>query len=113
MDLHARIGSQIKQIRTQVGLSQAKVADLAGVSVEFVSRVERGRSAASVNLLGQLASAMGVPLKTLLDFAGDDAIDLAGARAARIAHVVVGADEAVGTLLESLVIEASKKLRGK
>ena len=113
MELHKRIGKRIKQLRHQCGLSQAGLADLANVSTEYLSRVERGRAAASVNLLARLAGGLGVKLQDMFAFGTAETVDPVAARANRIARAVVQADEEVGEVLEGLVGQVCKRLHGK
>ena len=113
MDLHHKIGKQIKLLRGRTRLSQARLADMANVSTEYLSRVERGKAAASVNLLARLADGMGVNLQDLFAFETTEAVDPLKARANRIARTIVQADDEVGKVLEDLVGQVSKRLRGK
>lgn len=113
MDVYHLLGKRIRELRAATGLSQARLADIVNTSAEFLSRIERGKAAPSIATAGRIAAGLGVDIKALFDFADEEKVDLGKARADRIAHVVVGADEAVSALLEVLVIEASQKLRGK
>jgi len=51
----ARIGKQLRRLRLQRGLSLAKVARAAGISVGFLSALERSQMSASVGTLRKLA----------------------------------------------------------
>ena len=113
MDVHQRIGKQIKLLRNRTGLSQAKLADLSSVSVEYLSRVERGRAAASVNLLSRLTEGLGVRLQDLFAFKTAETVEPAEARANRIARAIVQTDEEVGKVLEDLVGQVCRRLQGK
>ena len=113
MDIYHLLGKRIRELRAAAGLSQARLADLANTSAEFLSRIERGKAAPSIATAQRLAEGLGVNIQSLFDFAGVDDIDQAGARANRIAKVVVEADDAVAQLLEDFVLKASRNLRGK
>ena len=113
MDLNSGIGKQIKLLRNRTGLSQAKLADRSRVSVEYLSRVERGKAAASVNLLARLAEGMGVNLQDIFAFETVETVDPVVARANRIARTIVQADEEVGEVLEDLVGQVCRRLRSK
>jgi DNA-binding transcriptional MerR regulator/quercetin dioxygenase-like cupin family protein len=54
-DGHAVLGAHLRQLRTQRGLSLAEVARQVGVSVGFLSALERSRMTASVSTLQKLA----------------------------------------------------------
>jgi transcriptional regulator with XRE-family HTH domain len=51
----AAIGSRLRQLRTQRGLSLARVAKAAGISLGFLSALERSHMSASVSTLRKLA----------------------------------------------------------
>lgn len=53
-------GQRLRQLRRQHGISQEKLADLAGISVTTVARLERkSRSACRGRTLARLAAALG------------------------------------------------------
>lgn len=56
----------IRRYRNQAGLSQQQLADSAGCSKGFVSSLEGGKSAISLDMLVQIASALGVPAENLV-----------------------------------------------
>jgi transcriptional regulator with XRE-family HTH domain len=53
------LGKLIRRARTRAGLSQAALAEAAGVADETVSRVERGAYEPSLSTLVRLADALG------------------------------------------------------
>jgi transcriptional regulator with XRE-family HTH domain len=57
-----RIGPAIRQLRQQQGLSLSDLAAKSGVSVSYLSRLEKGRSAPSFTLLSKLAQELGVDI---------------------------------------------------
>jgi transcriptional regulator with XRE-family HTH domain len=62
------IGQQLKKLRSERGLSQAELAELAGVSADVVRKLEQGvRQSARVTSLTRLGQAMGVSMSELLD----------------------------------------------
>lgn len=65
------IGRRLRSARLGVGLTLAETAVKAGVSEGFLSKLERGQTAASIANLIQLAEALGLGLHEL--FARDDA----------------------------------------
>lgn len=64
----ARLGVALRDARLSVGLSQAKVAELAGISQGHVSHLERGRGrAASIEMWAMVAAAVGEQLVGFLE----------------------------------------------
>jgi len=63
-----RLGQRIAELRKDAGLSQEKLAEKADYSVEFISFVERGINAPSIEGCARLAQALDIPLKDLFDF---------------------------------------------
>ena len=60
------LGKNIKARRSQLGWTQATLAELVRVEVETISRVERGAIVLSVLKLEQLAEVLGLPMADLL-----------------------------------------------
>ena len=65
------LGKAIKLCRTQQDLSQAQLAELAGISVSYLSLLERGKRDPSFSTVQDIASALGVPLGILVFLAAD------------------------------------------
>ena len=63
-----QLGRRIAKLRQAAGLTQEKLAEKSGYSVEFVSLVERGVNAPSVEGCERIAKAVRVSLKDLFDF---------------------------------------------
>ncbi len=71
---HRQLGRRIADLRARIGLTQEQFAERCGYSVEFVSLVERGINAPSVEGLGRIAKALGTEIKALFEFpAGNEA----------------------------------------
>jgi len=66
-DVIADIGARISELRKASGMSQAKFADVVGLSAEFVSRLERGLKSPSILTLARIADGLGLELKKLFD----------------------------------------------
>jgi len=62
------LGRRVREMRSCAGLTQAGLAERAGLAFETISRVERGKARPSIGLVAQLASVFGVSLARLLDF---------------------------------------------
>jgi transcriptional regulator with XRE-family HTH domain len=63
-----QLGRQIAALRRSKKLTQEKLAEKSGYSVEFISLVERGVNAPSVEGCERIARALHVSLKDLFDF---------------------------------------------
>ena len=62
---HTAAMENLKKLRKKAGLSQAKLAEMAGVDQSFVSRLERSQTDVSSDILRALASALKVPVSAL------------------------------------------------
>lgn len=60
------IGLKVLQKRQELGLSQEKLAELAGLHRTYIGFVERGERNLSVQTLVRLAGALQIELKDLL-----------------------------------------------
>lgn len=67
-ELEKKIGERISTLRKQSELTQDKLAELSNCSVAFISKVERGQSAASIKLLAAIAKALKLPILELFRF---------------------------------------------
>ena len=63
---YERIGSRIRKLRTERGLTQAALSDLAGCSNNYLSHVETGQTKVSLGMLMRIASALEVSLDWFL-----------------------------------------------
>lgn len=62
------LGSQIARIRKERDITQARLAEMIDVTIETISRLERGVSIPSLKTLEIIGNALNVPLKELFDF---------------------------------------------
>ncbi len=62
----AELGSRLRAVRQNRGLSLTELSELAGFSPSFLSLVERGKSSLSMTSLKKVADALGVPMSTFL-----------------------------------------------
>jgi transcriptional regulator with XRE-family HTH domain len=58
-------GRIIREIRRNLGRTLAEVAEGCGCTVSFLSKLENGRTAASLNMLHRIAATLGVNIGTL------------------------------------------------
>ena len=62
-------GMRIKELRTSRKLSQERLAEKAGISSKYLSRIEMGQHFPSIDILTKLANVLNVELKDFFEFA--------------------------------------------
>lgn len=60
--IEPNVGSHLRHLRDQQGLSLRALADLCGLSINAISLIERGENSPTVSTLHRLASALKVPI---------------------------------------------------
>jgi transcriptional regulator with XRE-family HTH domain len=60
------IGANIREHRVEAGLSQEKLAEKADLHPVYISQVERGTKAVSVEALWKLSKAIRIPMSELV-----------------------------------------------
>jgi transcriptional regulator with XRE-family HTH domain len=66
MDLLGRFAANVRRLRAKKSLSQKALADKVGISVSYVSMLERGQRSPPLETIEKMARALGVPPATLL-----------------------------------------------
>jgi transcriptional regulator with XRE-family HTH domain len=66
--LREKFGQRLKAIRLARKLSQEQFAELLGISVDFLSLIERGLNAPSFENLDAFSTQLDIPLSALFDF---------------------------------------------
>jgi transcriptional regulator with XRE-family HTH domain len=61
-----QMGQRLQRLRKERDMTRAQLAELAGVSRQYVRQLEAGLSDPTVGTLQKLAKALGVPLTDLL-----------------------------------------------
>jgi transcriptional regulator with XRE-family HTH domain len=64
--INTRFGANLRRLRRDKGISQEKLADLAGLHRTYVSSVERGERNVTLETVEKLAKALGVPMSKLM-----------------------------------------------
>lgn len=67
-NLREKFGQRLKAIRLARKLSQEQFAELLGISVDFLSLIERGINAPSFENLDVFSTQLDIPLSALFDF---------------------------------------------
>ena len=65
-DVQVRFGARLRGIRGQKGVSQERLAELAGLHRTYVSSIERGKRNVSLVNIERLATALGVTMAELM-----------------------------------------------
>ena len=66
--IEIKIGQRVSQYRKTAGLTQHDLAEKVGISIESISRLERGSTMTSIAKLDDIAQALGIELADLLNF---------------------------------------------
>ena len=75
-ELLTTIGSRLRSARVALGLSQEEVAARAGLNTSYLSQIERGRKAPSLDVFVRLATAVNLTLAELFADREDSAPSL-------------------------------------
>jgi len=65
-------GKRLRRLRRQADLTQEQLAERIGVSVEFVSNMERGINAPSFETLEKLADSLKLRVSELFEYQGEE-----------------------------------------
>lgn len=69
-ELTKTIGQRIRNYRNKAGLSQEKLAELAGCHSTYIGQLERGEKNATIESVARIASALDIPLEALFEKIG-------------------------------------------
>jgi transcriptional regulator with XRE-family HTH domain len=67
VDIHKRLGANLKRLRTAKGWSQEQFAFEAGIHRTYISDLERGARNPTISVVQRLADCLGVGAGQLLD----------------------------------------------
>ena len=67
-ELYIALGKQIKLLRENAHLTQEKLAEKAGISLDYLWKIEVHINKPGLKTLIKISNALSVPLKTLFDF---------------------------------------------
>jgi transcriptional regulator with XRE-family HTH domain len=70
-NLKKQFGLRVLQIRDESAKTQEEFAEILGISVDFLSLIERGRNAPSFKKLERMARGLGKPVAYLFTFEPD------------------------------------------
>ena len=63
---YANVGKRIKQYRISIGKTQEELAEMAGISKNYLSDIETGKSAGRLDKYYNIAQALGVTVDMLI-----------------------------------------------
>jgi transcriptional regulator with XRE-family HTH domain len=65
--VYQQVGRRVREIRKRRGLTQSTLGERAGITPDYLGRIERGRGAVTLETLSRIAAALSTPLRQLLD----------------------------------------------
>lgn len=71
MDSKQRLGARIKEIRTEMKLSQEELAFRCGIDAAQIGYIERGQRSATLETFEKIAHGLGITLSKLTDYEND------------------------------------------
>lgn len=69
-DLANKVGQRIRNYRTQLGLSQEKLAELSGCHPTYIGQLERGEKNATLESIDKVATSLNISLSRLFENLG-------------------------------------------
>src|SRR5262245_47631709 len=66
-NIYKQIGERLRRLRKREDLTQAQLAERAGITTDYLGRIERGRGAVTLATLVQIAEALNVQLRQIVD----------------------------------------------
>ena len=68
MDIIERLGRRVRELRKRKRLTQAELAEKAGIDPKYIGQIERGETNPTVRLLANIAQALDISLAELFTF---------------------------------------------
>jgi transcriptional regulator with XRE-family HTH domain len=72
LSLRKKFGRRIRSLRLKDGMTQERLAEVSGISVDFLSLIERGRNSPSFETLELLSASLKIPVAMLFMFDEDE-----------------------------------------
>lgn len=67
-DIHRKLGDRIRKLRKKTGLTQAALAERAGMEAKYLGQIERAETNTTLTMLDRIARGLGVTLSELFAF---------------------------------------------
>ena len=90
MDARQLLGIRVKEIRTQLGLSQEELAFRCGMHASHIGFLERGQRNPSLDTLERISLGLGVPLTALFDYDNEPSTAVYDETTNKIISYVIG-----------------------
>lgn len=67
-ELYKNLGRQIKKLRVNAHLTQEKLAEKSGISLDYLGKIEVSINRPGLKTLIKISNALELPIKTLFEF---------------------------------------------
>lgn len=67
-EFYQLLGKRIKFLREQAHLTQEKLAEMAGISLDYLGKIEVNINRPGIKTILKISNALDVPIKNLFDF---------------------------------------------
>lgn len=67
-ELYIKLGKRIKILREKAHLTQEKLAELSGISLDYLGKIEVNINKPGLKTLIKISNALSIPIKSLFDF---------------------------------------------
>ncbi len=67
-ELYRKLGQRIKFLRENAHLTQEKLAEKCGISLDYLGKIEVNINKPGLKTLIKISNALGLPIKALFDF---------------------------------------------
>ena len=67
-ELYIALGKQIKTLRENAHLTQEKLAEKAGISLDYLGKIEVNINKPGLKTLIKISNALSVPIRAIFDF---------------------------------------------
>lgn len=67
-ELYAKLGKRIKKLRQNANLTQEKLAEKSGISLDYLGKIEVNINKLGLKTLIKVANALDISIKALFDF---------------------------------------------
>lgn len=74
-DIHRRLGDRVRRLRKKLGLTQAALAERAGIEAKYLGQIERAETNTTLAMLDRIAKGLGITLSELFAFSPTSARD--------------------------------------
>lgn len=67
-EIYEKLGKQIKLLREKAHLTQEKLAEKSGISLDYIGKIEVNINKPGLKALIKISNALEIPIKNLFDF---------------------------------------------